>query len=189
MAKFPPLSRRFQQAFTLIELMVGLAILGILIATAAPSFVSLFIRNEIITNSNNLIASLSYARSQAISRQQTIHVCQIEKGEQKCSSNYGWNRSWSNGWLIFEDSNANNNFDPDSDPVLRIVELNGNTKIVFNQRGRLRFFADGSARSAGYYLCSHTHSAAKHIYLLYSGRARINNKISKRQHDICKNRG
>ncbi|MHA7879895.1 MAG: GspH/FimT family pseudopilin [Saccharospirillum sp.] len=57
--------RRFQ-GFTLIELMVTLAVLAILAAIAAPSFQSVIENNRVASQANGLLAAAQLARSEAV---------------------------------------------------------------------------------------------------------------------------
>ena len=171
--------------YTLIELMITIAITGILLSAAVPSFSKLIARNNVTLQTNNLLSSLYLARSYAIARQKRVHVCQLAPdSHNRCSGNYDYNSNWSHGWLLFVDNNANHNFD-DKDDLVEIVSLPNSQNIVFNQRGRLRFFPDGSARSAGFYLCDKQKITFRHIYLLYSGRARVNQQMNQKQKSIC----
>ena len=56
----------YEQGFTLIELMIALAVLAIIISLAAPSFVTMIQNNRATGATNDLIASLQLARTEAI---------------------------------------------------------------------------------------------------------------------------
>jgi len=60
--------------FTLIELMVTLAILAILLTVGIPSYRQLVETNAISASGNDLYASLQLARSEAISREEAVRV-------------------------------------------------------------------------------------------------------------------
>lgn len=55
-----------QQAFTLIELMVTLAVVAILVMVALPNTQSMLLNNQIISKTNDLISAINYARTVAI---------------------------------------------------------------------------------------------------------------------------
>ncbi|MBT3048888.1 MAG: GspH/FimT family pseudopilin [Candidatus Thiodiazotropha sp.] len=57
---------RIYQGYTLLELMVTVAIAGILMTIVVPGFMGLAERNNIATTSNELLGALHYARSEAV---------------------------------------------------------------------------------------------------------------------------
>jgi len=63
---------RRQNGFTLIELMVIIAVLGVIAAIALPSFQSTLDRRNLVAAANDIFAGLQYARSEAIKRNQEI---------------------------------------------------------------------------------------------------------------------
>lgn len=179
-------SRRIEQSgHTFIELVIAGAIAAVLISAATPSLAGLYAQTQVTTTTNSLIQSLHLARTHAISRQRNVHVCHLNPDTlNSCDMDRGFNSTWSVGWLIFADLNGNRDLDTDDD-VLQIVHKTNSANIVFNQRGRLRYFANGSARSAGFYVCDPQQKSFRHIYLLYTGRARVNETLSQTQKSIC----
>jgi len=63
------------KGFTLIELITTLTVAGILMAIAAPSMFSFLASNRLTAQTNDLIADLSFARSEAIKRNGTVVIC------------------------------------------------------------------------------------------------------------------
>ena len=61
--------------FTIIELMVTLAMAAILLAIAIPSFRETMARNRIVTQSNELVGAVNLARSEAITRNTNVTLC------------------------------------------------------------------------------------------------------------------
>lgn len=87
--------------FTLIELMVTLAIVAIVATLAVPDF-RIFVQNNRLTAQNNaLITAINTARSEAVKRRQTVTLCASTNGAD-CNTN-----NWELGWLVFVDLNAN----------------------------------------------------------------------------------
>lgn len=84
--------------FTLIELLVVIAIAAILAGLAAPSFQSLIASSNLTSTTNDLIATLARARSDAIRRGQRVTVCMSADGA-SCT-NTG---DWTQGWIMFND--------------------------------------------------------------------------------------
>lgn len=84
------------RGFTLLELLIAIAVAAILLAVAIPSYRSVVQRNSIAANVNDLVGDLNYARSQAVTRGQDVYICS-SKDQVKC--NGGTN--WSTGWVVY----------------------------------------------------------------------------------------
>ncbi|WP_225591893.1 GspH/FimT family pseudopilin [Stenotrophomonas sp. STM01] len=78
------------RGFSLVELIVTVAIAAILAAIAVPSFRSVINANRLTSQSNDLVASLQLARSEAIKRNAQVSVCGSADGA-TCGG--GWD-SW-----------------------------------------------------------------------------------------------
>lgn len=179
------LSKQRAAGFTLAELLVTVTLASILLSLAAPGFGEVISRNQITVQGNNLIASLQSARHFAVVNHEMVQVCQIKDAQTpECSDDYSRYRNWSAGWMTFIDMNQDNNFDS-NDEIIKIYQGTDLIKIVFNQRGRLRYFPDGSARSAGFTLCDTQRQHYRHVYLLHTGRARMNSDVSEKQRKKC----
>jgi Tfp pilus assembly protein FimT len=176
-----------QSGHSFIELAIVAALATVLLSQAVPSFAGLYANTQVSTQSNAILQSLYLARSHAVTKQRNVHICHLDRSTMNtCDQDRGFNSAWSVGWLVFSDNNGNKDLDV-KDQVLQIVEMSNTVNIVFNQRGRLRFFANGSSRSAGFYICDREQRSFRHIYLLHTGRARINQQLSERQKSICSN--
>lgn len=69
-----------QRGFTMIELLVVMAVAGILLMAAVPSFVSLFTRMRIEGAGNELSADLQNARTEAIRRRAAVALASNADG-------------------------------------------------------------------------------------------------------------
>ena len=67
----------FQKGFSLVELLVVVAILGVLAGLAAPSFTSLIRSNRLTAAANDLLGAVALARSEALKRAQRVVLCTI----------------------------------------------------------------------------------------------------------------
>lgn len=80
--------------FTLLELIITVAIAGIMLAIAIPSFQGQINSSRLATQTNDLMAALNYARSEAITRGSDITIARVG----------GASKDWSGGWTIKEDT-------------------------------------------------------------------------------------
>ena len=90
------------QGVTMMELLVTMAVFALLISLAVPGF-DRAIRNGLLLNSaNNLSASLSRARAEAIKARRNVRMCPTSNNT-SCSTS----ATWSDGWLVFVDADGN----------------------------------------------------------------------------------
>ncbi len=96
---------QYQTGFTLLELMIALAIGAILAAFAIPSFQQMMKNNCLTTSTNNLITSLQRGRSEAIKRKSIVTLT-AKSGT-----------AWGSGWTVTinEDRNGNGTLDTNED--------------------------------------------------------------------------
>lgn len=90
--------------FTLPELLTSLAVLSVLASIAMTGGQQLIANQQLATASDKLAATLTYARSESIKRQNAVMVDNIDG-------------DWASGWQIFVDSNDNGQLD-DGEPLL-----------------------------------------------------------------------
>ncbi|MBG9387505.1 GspH/FimT family pseudopilin [Caenimonas aquaedulcis] len=88
------------RGFTLIELMVAMAIIAILAAFAGPSFNSALLSNKLTSYANTFVSSAMLARSEAIKRNSVVRVCRSSNGTSCATSG-----TWQQGWIVFNDAN------------------------------------------------------------------------------------
>lgn len=99
---------RRARGFTLIELMITVAIAAILLMVVAPSFNEAIMSNKLASFANNFVASAQLARSESIKRNSTVRLCRSADGA-TCAASGGWEQ----GWIVFHDPDNNAARDPD----------------------------------------------------------------------------
>lgn len=112
--------------FTLIELMITVAILAIIATVAVPGFGNLIEGNRLVSGTNLLVSSIRMARSEAIKRGTSV--------------TFSTNGGLASGWCVHEGDAANSC----ADDQIRGFESPGNltftasaTDLVFDRRGFL----------------------------------------------------
>lgn len=92
-----------QHGFTLVELMVTLAVAIILIAVGMPMFSGIAANNRATTQANTFLAAFKLARNEAVKRAGEVSICAVADPAADplvC----GANTDWENGLLVFTDS-------------------------------------------------------------------------------------
>ena len=81
--------------FTLVELLISIAVMTILLILTVPSFKNTLMNNRVLSQTDALSNSLSYARNTALSQGINAMVCPASVPN---STNCGTN--WQNGWMV-----------------------------------------------------------------------------------------
>lgn len=159
--------------FTIIELMITIAILAVLVAAVAPSFMEIIRMNRLQTQSNALFTSLMLARSEAVKRNYPVVVCKSADGADCTGAG-----NWEQGWLVFPDKDRDNTLDAD-EPVIRAVGAlsGGNTlRTGANYANRVTYRPDATASQAdSFRLCgaNAVDEEARQIVVSLTGRPRM----------------
>ena len=138
--KMPSVAHRHNHhGFTLIELMVTLAVIAIILAIAVPNMRTLIQNGRLSTQSNDFISDITFARSEAIKRGNNVVICPATVAT-ACSGG----SNWENGRLIFVDANNDSAWGVGDIPLRFRESLGGaNTQraagglLTFDRRGLL----------------------------------------------------
>jgi type IV fimbrial biogenesis protein FimT len=121
-----------QGGFTLIELMVTVAVAALLMGLAVPSLWSIIQDNRLTAQSNDFLSDIRLARSEAIKRSRRVTMCRCKsdtagtgkckennRGKFTCFKNADYN--WDQGWIVFVDADEDTQHDgPDTEEVIRV---------------------------------------------------------------------
>lgn len=138
--------RFLQRGVTLLELMTALAVIGITAAAAAPAFTDLVKNQRITTAANELLTSLSLARSSAMTTRVQSVVCPSANATSDAPACGG---SWQGGWIVFSDINGDGDPNPPRETIWEQHPALGG-KVQIGAPGmiaqRVRFQPMGTAR-------------------------------------------
>lgn len=121
------------KGFTLVELMVVVALFAIAATIAMPGFQSMIQNNRLTTTTNTLLAGLQLARNEAVTTRSSITVCGANAAQNDCASS----TNWSNGLLIKQDS-----------ALIRVIPVEATGVSVASTTNNVLYNSNGTAASA-----------------------------------------
>ncbi len=138
--------------FTLVELLVTLALAAIILSQAVPSFSSMVKGNRLATETNTLVSDINLARSEAIKRGTRVILCRSADPSAANPTCGGSANTWTTGWLVFASGDANNTYDSATDTLIRIGKpRGGQIQIITNStaNNNLEYDPDGTTNEGG----------------------------------------
>ena len=189
MDRHSPCQRRRARSlgFSLIELVAVLAVLGVLAGVSMPSMLAMGGSMRVSGTSNELLADLLLARSEAVKRNARVVVCKSRDGD-GCTTT----GTWQQGWIVFVDTDANGIRSAGETLLQRqghagqAMRVSGNASLA----SYVGYIANGSTRLTGggfqagtFTVCrtSAEPTTARQIVINANGRARV----QKAQVDSC----
>ena len=161
-----PRRAQSRTGFTVVELMVALAVAGILGTLGAASYGSVIGRTRVTGDSNALLNAIELTRSEAAKRGRRVTLLPAQG-------------DWSAGWTVFVDVNANRQVDA-GEPVIAVrAPLHRTTRVVTNTTpGYIAFAGNGTPQQYGGGFLAATIAlcdagTARSIVLAKTGRPRV----------------
>ncbi len=169
-----PLPHTPIRGITLIELLVGLAVVAILLTVGVPSFTGLLSQWRQQAAIDTFVADIHLARSSARRTSRPVFMCALDAADaNRCTAS----PQWTAGWIVFADANGNNAFDVGETEIARRAAPGGLAVLVQeNSAAQLVFRADGSLRGISARVtvqASGGRTDAQRVILNSTGRARV----------------
>jgi type IV fimbrial biogenesis protein FimT len=165
--------------YTLLELLVALAIIAILGTMMGPNMLSVVDRNRKAAALSDTFGMLSMARSEAVNQQATVALCPTTD-QATCNGS-----DWEDGWLLFVDDGsgtggtANDGNINGTEALLRVGQPASGVITIrsrnFSDAGAISFDLDGMAEERGtIVICDDNgHTEASAVVLNFSGQPRL----------------
>lgn len=167
---------RAYRAFTLVEMLVGLAVAAILLRLVEPAFAEWILSIRVMQEAQHLANGMNLARSEAIKRGLRVNLCKSADGRQ-CTPGSAWH----GGWIIHADPEAAGQIVAPSDlvrawgPVQPGVTVSANRPLAdyvsYTAYGHARML-NGALQIGTLTVCAHNQKAVD-VVLSAGGRARI----------------
>ena len=133
--------------FTLLELMVTLAVVAITLSLGIPSFRSVVLDSRMVSDANQFVSAISLARSSAVRFQRDAIICtstDYSAATPSCSGG----TDWTAGWIVWVDKDRDGIVD--SAEVIAVqAPLNDQTLFTATAAGRFAYDSRGFGLGAG----------------------------------------
>lgn len=136
---------RREAGLTLMELLVAIAVLGVLLSIGVPAFGNFAVDSRLASATNRFVSAIHLARSEAVRRNARVTLCPSGDGV-SCATG----GEWAQGWIVFADLDSTGERDS-GEPILAVgqgigggVQITGNTPV----RHYISYIGLGATRRA-----------------------------------------
>ncbi|MEG3755483.1 GspH/FimT family pseudopilin [Psychromonas arctica] len=141
-------SKKHQQGFTLIEMLITIAVAAILLSIVVPSFNSIIESSKERTTRDSLASAIYTAKQQAQSERLNVYLCTTTDGV-SCEDT----TDWSGEWLIYQDDNSSGDLDS-GDTI--VANISSKTNLITSSIEEVKFTPTGHSLANTFKICSNT---------------------------------
>ncbi len=162
------ITHKRDQGFTLVELIITIAIAAILLSIVVPSFANLIESSKTRATRDALVSSIYSAKEKAQSEGFFVYLCPTIDGSTCTNAT-----DWGNHWLVYEDKDASLDL---SNGDIIIAHLTSKTDSMKSNVAQVRFSPTGHATANTFQICSNLdNSVVYQIQLSVMGRVSFAN--------------
>jgi type IV fimbrial biogenesis protein FimT len=153
--------------FTLIEVMIVIAIVAVIASYGIPRFNSMMQNGRLSTQANELQGLMQLARSEAVTNRVITRICG-STDQTTCNTN-----SWEQGAIVFHDNDGNGS--AAAAEMVRVMPAVTNGNTIRGANGAISFLTDGTlVVGAMLRICDdRAELSSRQIRLNTSGQSRI----------------
>lgn len=164
------MSRKRQQGFTLVELLIAVAIAAIVLSMGVPSFRDALMNSRLTSQANAFVAAINLARSEAIKRSRNVTL--------ECNTG----TDWTSGWKVWVDSNGNGTNDGGAEELRVEGAFDGTTTVSGGSKSSFQYAPSGLLVGASpndtFSLCdSRSDETGRAIDVSVAGRVAVTRKV------------
>lgn len=160
-----------QHGFTLTELLITLAVAGILALIGAPAMGHLMARTQDASTEASMADTLRHARTAAVAHNARVLVCPSRNGR-SCQAG----DDWQHGWIIAKDDDHDGQPDAGTPIIATQSAMPSGTRVVTSAgRRQVTFQPSGNAGGSNvtFTVCHARERSGRSVIVANSGRVRL----------------
>jgi type IV fimbrial biogenesis protein FimT len=117
---------KFASGFTIIEMLIVMAIASVLLSAAVPSYQNQVKGSRMTAATTDLLSNLMAAKAESVGRNEYITVCMRNADATGCTTTGDWGQ----GWISFLDADGDGSFDVGDEVIQKHAPLAVNVSAI-----------------------------------------------------------